>query len=139
MDGRHTQLRGALREEGFRRVLRPAPASRLGRDESVAAALVVETATWPQVQSRVFFGFTALYRGDKIFALLPRSRALEPPNSIAFKLESAGPRIVARARRDSRIGHTEMQKTRWFTFALSAEGDLRDVLEGLLRAYEAAL
>ena len=117
----------------------PRPLQRSEEMKAWAAALVVETATWPQVQSRVFFGFTALYRGDKIFALLPRSRALEPPNSIAFKLESAGPRIVARARRDSRIGHTEMQKTRWFTFALSAEGDLRDVLEGLLRAYEAAL
>jgi hypothetical protein len=104
-----------------------------------AAALAVETATWPQVQSRVFFGFTALYREDKIFALLPRTRALEPPNSIAFKLESAGPRIAARARRDSRIGHTEMRKARWFTFALNAEADLRDVLEWLLRAYEAAL
>lgn len=92
-----------------------------------------------QVQSRVFFGFTALYREDNIFVLLPRTRALEPSNSIAFKLESAGPRIVARARRDSRIGYTEMQKSRWLTFALSAEADLRDVLEWLLRAYEAAI
>jgi hypothetical protein len=117
----------------------PRPLQHSEEMKAWVAALVVETATWPQVEPRVFFGFTALYREDKIFALLPRSRALEPPNSIAFKLESAGPRIVARARRDSRIGHTEMQKTRWFTFALSAEGDLRDVLEWLLRAYEAAL
>jgi hypothetical protein len=104
-----------------------------------ASALAGELATWPKVQSRVFFGFTALYRKDKIFALLPRTRALEPPNSIAFKLESAGPRILARARRDSRIGYTEMQKTRWFTFEVSAEADLRDALEWLLRAYEATI
>jgi hypothetical protein len=117
----------------------PRPLQHSEEMKAWAAALAVETATWPQVQSCVFFGFTALYREDKIFALLPRTRALEPPNSIAFKLESAGPRMVARARRDSRLGHAEMQKSRWFTFALSAEGDLRDVLEWLLRAYEAAL
>jgi hypothetical protein len=77
-----------------------------------AAALAGELTTWPQVQSRVFFGFTALYRKDNIFALLPRTRALDPPHSVAFKLESVGSRVVARARSDSRIGHTEMQKTR---------------------------
>jgi hypothetical protein len=117
----------------------PRPLQRSEEMKAWAAALAVETATWPQVESRVFFGFTALYREDKIFALLPRTRALEPPNSIAFKLDSAGPRMVARVRRDSRIGHTEMQKARWFTFALNAEADLRDVLEWLLRAYEEAL
>jgi hypothetical protein len=104
-----------------------------------AAALAGELITWPQVRSRVFFGFTALYRKDKIFALLPRTRALDPLNSVAFKLESAGPRIVARVRRDSRIGYTEMQKSRWFTFAMSAEADLRDALEWLLRAHDAAI
>jgi hypothetical protein len=103
-----------------------------------AAALAGELTTWPRVRSRVFFGFTALYRKDKIFALLPRTRALEPSNSVAFKLDSTGPRSVARTRRDSRIGHANMQKARWFTFALSAEADLRDGLEWLLRAYEAA-
>jgi hypothetical protein len=104
-----------------------------------ASAPARELTTWPQVQSRVFFGFTALYRKDSIFALLPRTRALEPANSVAFKLESVGPRIAARARRDSRIGYTEMQKARWFTFAVAAEADLRDALEWLLRAYDAAI
>jgi hypothetical protein len=104
-----------------------------------AAALAGELATWPQVRSRVFFGFTAIYRDSQIFALLPRTRALEPSNSIAFKLGSAGPRILARARRDSRIGYSEMQKSRWFTFALSTEADLRDVLEWLLRSHEATI
>jgi hypothetical protein len=117
----------------------PRPLQESEEMKAWAAALAAETATWPQVRSCVFFGFTALYRGDKIFALLPRTRALEPRNSIAFKLESAGPRIMACARRDSRIGFTEMHKARWFTFALSAKADLRDVLEWLLRAYEAAL
>jgi hypothetical protein len=104
-----------------------------------AAALAGELTTWPQARSRVFFGFTALYRKDRIFALLPRTRVLEPPSSVAFKLESAGPRIVAKARRDARISFTGMQKARWFTFAMNAEEDLHDVLEWLLRAHEAAI
>lgn len=104
-----------------------------------AAALADELLTWPQVRLKVFFGFTAIYRDSKIFALLPRTRALEQSNSIALKLVSAGPRILTRARRDSRIGHAEMQKSRWLTFALNAEADLRDVLQWLLRAYEAAI
>ena|ERR1022692_1570329 len=104
-----------------------------------AAALAGELTTWPQVRSNAFFGFTAIYRDRKIFALLPRTRTLEPSNSVAFKLGSAGPRILERARRDSRIGYTEMQKSRWFTFALSAEADIRDVLEWLLRSYEAVI
>jgi len=103
-----------------------------------AAALSSELATWPQVAPRVFFGFTALYRKDNIFALLPRTRVLDPPNAVAFKLRSAGPRVLAQARRDSRIGFTEMQKTCWFTFALTAQADLRDVLDWLQRAYEAS-
>jgi hypothetical protein len=104
-----------------------------------AVALAGEMTTWPQVRPRVFFGLTALYRGKQIFALLPRTRALEPSNSVAFKLKSTGSRIVKQARSDSRIGYTQMQKTRWFTFAVSGEGDLRDALEWLLRAYEAAV
>ena len=104
-----------------------------------AAALAGELLTWPQVRSRVFFGFTAFYRNDRIFALAPRTRTLEPSNSVAFKLASAGPRIVSRVRRDSRISYTEMHTSAWFTFALNAEADLRDVLEWLLRSYEAAI
>jgi len=103
-----------------------------------SSALAAELTTWPRVRSSVFFGFTALYRADLIFALLPRTRTLDPPNSVAFKLEAAGSRLLARARRDSRIGFAELRKARWFTFALTAEADLRDALEWLLRAYEAA-
>jgi hypothetical protein len=103
-----------------------------------AAALAGEVETWPQVRSRVFFGFTALYRTDVMFALLPRTRTLDPPNSVAFKLEAAGPCVLAQARRDPRIGSGEMRKARWFTFALSAEVDLRDALQWLMRAHQVA-
>ena len=103
-----------------------------------SAGLAAELTTWPEVRSRVFFGFTAFHRNEKIFALLPRTRVLEPANALAFKLERAGPRVLAEATRDSRIGFTEMQKARWFTFSLNRESDVRDALTWLIRAHQAA-
>lgn len=103
-----------------------------------SAALRAETGDWPGVSLRSFFGFTALYRRDRIFALLPRTRAMETPNSLAFKLQSPAPRLLARMRKDPRIGSTEMQKARWFTFELTADGDLHHALDWLARAYDAA-
>ena len=39
-----------------------------------SAALAGEVGEWPHVSTRSFFGFTALYRKDKMFAALPRCR-----------------------------------------------------------------
>jgi hypothetical protein len=103
-----------------------------------SAALAAELADWPQVSTRAAFGFTALYRRDRIFGLLPRTRAMGTPNSLAFKLESPSKDILALLEQDSRIGSTEMQKARWFTFELTADADLRDGLDYLAMAYEAA-
>jgi hypothetical protein len=103
-----------------------------------SAALAAETVDWPQVTTGSFFGFTALYRRDRIFALLPRTRALETPNSLAFKLESAGSQIRTRLQQDSRVGATEMRKARWFAFALTTAADLRDALEWIGQAYQEA-
>jgi len=84
------------------------------------------------------FGFKALYRGKRIFAILPRTRGMGTPNSLAFKLEKAGPRVLARLHKDSRIQTTTMQARRWFVFEMSSDRDLKDVLDWLGRAYEAA-
>jgi hypothetical protein len=102
-----------------------------------SAALGAEIEGWPQVSLRSFFGFTALYRKDKIFAALPRTRAWGTANSLAFKLEVATPALQSRLEKDPRIGLTLMQKTRWFTFELSSDADLHDALDWLGRAYEA--
>jgi hypothetical protein len=103
-----------------------------------AAALATELGDWPQVTTRAFFGFTALYRQDRIFALLPRTRAMETPNSLAFKLESPRARLLTQLVQDHRIAATEMQKARWFRFELSTNADLRDAIIRLGQAYEAA-
>ncbi|HKH99445.1 MAG TPA: hypothetical protein VJ999_10085 [Candidatus Sulfotelmatobacter sp.] len=103
-----------------------------------SAALAGEVTGWPQVATRVFFGFTALYRGEKIFAVLPRTRGMETPNSLAFKLEAPAGVLRRRLASDARIGSTQMQKARWFTFEISSDGDLHDALDWLGRAYDAA-
>jgi hypothetical protein len=103
-----------------------------------SAALSTEVRDWKQVTGRVFFGFTALYRRDKIFALLPRTRAMQSPNALAFKLESASARMNALLRHDPLIGSTQMQKAHWFTFEMSCDTDLRAAIEWLDRAYEEA-
>ena len=103
-----------------------------------SAALATEAENWPQVTTRAFFGLTALYRRDRIFALLPRPRAMETPNSLAFKLESPQARIRTQLAHDPRVGSTEMQKARWFTFELSTAVDLRDALDWLGQANEGA-
>ncbi|MGP8095250.1 MAG: hypothetical protein ACLP72_18215 [Candidatus Sulfotelmatobacter sp.] len=102
------------------------------------AALGGEIAGWPQVHTRVFFGFTALYRGEKIFAILPRTRAMGTPNTLAFKFDSVPRRLRARLNEDKRIGATQMQAARWQTFEMSSDSDLHDSLGWLSRAYEAA-
>jgi len=103
-----------------------------------SAALTSEVRTWPSVSTRPMFGFTALYCKAKIFAVVPRTRGMESPNALAVKVGPAGPRALARARRDPRIGFTDALKARWLTFEMSSDSDLRDALEWLSRAYAAA-
>lgn len=103
-----------------------------------SAALAAEVTSWPQVRTRAFFGFRALYRGDKIFAILPRTRAMGTPNTLAFKFESITPRLRAQLDRDHRVGTTEMRAARWQTFDLHADVDLHDALDWLAQAHRAA-
>lgn len=103
-----------------------------------SAALEAEVADWPRVSVRAMFGFKALYRGKRIFAVLPRTRGMGTANSLAFKLEDAGPRVLAQLRKDSRVQMTTMRARRWFVFNVSSDRDLKDALDWLGRAYEAA-
>jgi len=103
-----------------------------------STALASEIGEWPRVRFRPMFGLMAVYRGERIFAVLPRSRALGTSSSVAFKLEDAGPRVRARLRADSRIQTTLMRAKQWFVLELSSDRDLNDALHWLGRAYEAA-
>lgn len=103
-----------------------------------SAALASEVETWPQVSARPMFGFTALYRRNRIFAALPKTRGMESPNALAFKLDAPSSGIRARLASDCRIGSTDLSKACWLTFELSSHYDLRAALDWLGLAYEAA-
>jgi hypothetical protein len=102
------------------------------------AALADEVGGWPQVAARSFFSFTALYRKGQMFAMLPRTRAMETPDALAFRIDA--PSIMDRVRleKDARIASAEIEKKRWFAFELSSDADLHDALEWLGCAYIAA-
>ena len=102
------------------------------------AALAAEVSEWPHAEGRSFFGFTALYRGDKMFAALPRTRSLETRNALAFKLDAPTAKLRASLEKDPRISAFDKDKERWFTFALSSGAELHDAVVWLSRAYEAA-
>jgi len=52
-----------------------------------AVLLEDEVKRWPEVRTGKMFGMVSVYRGDRIFALLPASRGLEGANSIMIKRE----------------------------------------------------
>jgi hypothetical protein len=96
-----------------------------------SAALADEVSGWPQVEARPFFGFTALYRKDLMFAALPRTRTMETANTLAFKIENPSARLKSRLKGDSRIGSIDVRNARWFTLELSSDADLHDALDWL--------
>ncbi len=102
-----------------------------------SASIGSELAGWPSVRTCSFFGFTALYRRDRIFALLPRTRGMETASSLAFKLDAPTVTVRERLDKDPRITSTHMRKARWFTFELSSDADLHGALDWLGTAYGA--
>jgi hypothetical protein len=103
-----------------------------------SAALEAEALTWPSVRRCPMFGLVGLYRGDQIFAALPRTRCLGLPDSLAFKLERASAQVLEKIEREPRIQTTIMKARRWYLFGLSSTADLRDALNWLHQAYKAA-
>jgi hypothetical protein len=103
-----------------------------------SAALTAEASIWPEVVSRSCFGFTALYRGECMFAVLPRTRGMETANALALRLDAPTPGVRARLDKDRRIGSAQIENARCFAFELSFDSDLHGALDWLGRAYHAA-
>ena len=102
-----------------------------------SSALAAEVADWPQVTARNrFFGFTALYRVSRMFAALPRTRAMQTANSLVFKLKDVSSTVKKRLKSDSRVGSMQIKNVRWFTFELSSDSDLHDALNWIGIAYD---
>jgi hypothetical protein len=102
-----------------------------------AAMLAEEVEQWPGVTTKPMFGMTGFYRGQTIFAAVPKSRAIGSSNSVIFKLHE-GSKWREAAATESRINQENMDTHKWFPFEISSEADLRDVLLWFERAFQSA-
>jgi Luciferase len=94
-----------------------------------SALLEEEVATWPGVTTRPMFGLGGYYRDGRIFAAIPRTRAVETPFSLLIKLPGA---------RGARLTTGRGPGAGWITFALESDADIAEALRYLGRAYERA-
>jgi hypothetical protein len=83
-----------------------------------------ELSSWPLVTMRPMFGMLAFYRGKRIFAALPRTRALGSSTAIICKLPSD--------KDPAKPGKG------WKTVDILSDADLREALRILNRAYQQA-
>ena len=101
-----------------------------------SALLGEELKRWRGVTSRSMFGMTVFYRKGIIFAALPRTRAFETANSVAFKLHRASAGTIRRLREDPRIGLHSKGEQGWISFEMRDSGGVDVALGWFLRAYE---
>lgn len=104
-----------------------------------SAMLEDEVQRWPDVVAKRLFSFRSLYRGKMIFAALPRARSFHSPTSFILKFDPMPPKLLKHASSDSRLDtNTRLPGRGWFSFELRCDGDLRDALFWLQRAYDCA-
>ena len=98
-----------------------------------------EVLRWPGVVAKRLFSFRSLYRGEVIFAALPRARSFHSPTSFILKFDPMPAKLLERASSDSRVNtKTRLPGRGWFSFELGSNSDLRDALFWLNQAYECA-
>ncbi len=98
-----------------------------------SAILAAELAAWPRVRAKPMFGLVSFYRNSKIFAAIPRTRAVASPHSIILKFHAENPE-TQKARRHLQ----EYPALRWLAFELRSEKDLHTAMEWLDLAYRMA-
>jgi hypothetical protein len=112
-----------------------------------AGLLEAELASWPEVSARPMFGMRAFYRKRRIFAAVPRTRALNSPTSVIFKLHAQPSKKAGNAwdrqrqfhdMEDSRLKELRMTSAGWLSFELNSAEDIRDALYWFEQAYNKA-
>jgi hypothetical protein len=107
--------------------------------KELSSMLEREVSDWPGISTKPMFGYQGLYRSGKIFAALPRSRAMQSPRSIMIKFASASPAILESGKKDSRVSSVSgMSGAGWLFFEMDEAAATKDALGWLGRAYEAA-
>ena len=104
----------------------------------LAKLLEAEILAWPNVTSRPMFGLNGIYRGSKIFAVLPRTRAMDVPDSIAFRLLKRPPHIMDELRKDKRIV-ASTPDAKWISFVMQSDSEIHAALNWLALAYRQAV
>jgi hypothetical protein len=104
-----------------------------------SALLAGEMVAWPNVRSKPMFGFSAYYRGDVLFTILPRTRGFDSGRLLILKFNPMPEELLQRARGDARLDtSTRVPGKGWFTFELASEDDLRDALWWIQQAFACA-
>ena len=101
-------------------------------------SLLREVLDWPNVTSRPMFGMTAVYRGNDIFGVLPRTRAMDTPYSVSFKLFPRNSGLDKALKADPRIIVPDAKQAKWISFELESGDDLPDAVSWFVRAYQLA-
>lgn len=96
--------------------------------------LLREILAWRNVSSRPMFGMTAVYRGNAIFGVLPRTRAMDTPYSVSFKILLRNPSLKKRLEADLRI-LPSTRDAKWISFELQSGEDLPDAICWFAQAY----
>jgi hypothetical protein len=98
-----------------------------------SALLAAELAGWPRVRSKPMFGLVSFYRNGKIFAAIPRTRAVASPHSIILKFHGENAET-----RNARRRLREYPAMQWLAFELRSEKDVHAALRWLELAYRMA-
>jgi hypothetical protein len=89
----------------------------------LAGLLEDEMLGWPNVTSRPMFGLNGIYRGPNIFAVLPRTRAMEVPDSIAFRLLKRPRNIIDQLANDKQIVNSTPD-AKWISFVIESDAEI---------------
>jgi len=104
----------------------------------LAGLLEAEMLGWPNVTSRPMFGLNGIYRGPNIFAVLPRTRAMEVPDSIVFRLLKRSRSIMDQLANDQQIVPSTPE-AKWISFVMQSDAEIHAALNWLALAYRQAV
>ena len=96
-----------------------------------------EVLNWPNVSSQPMFGMTAVYRGNEIFGVLPRTRAMDTAYSVSFKISHRNVALNKSLIADPRI-ISNRREAKWISFEFQSGRDLPDAIRWFARAYRLA-
>jgi hypothetical protein len=105
----------------------------------LVAALQTEVSSWPGVRLKSMFGMTALYRGGKIFGLLPKTRNLRAADHVWLKFAKLTPAIQKRIAAEPRMVQPHKPTgAQWYTLTAVSPQSYALVHDWLAIAHRAA-